>query len=62
MKISLHGFMKAGLLDYGTKPREEWVGCHPGQVHIVYLLSAITAPTIIAQLFVAVHHLEINNA
>ncbi|CAM9277540.1 unnamed protein product [Ascophyllum nodosum] len=32
MKTSLHGFMKAGLLDYDTKPRDEWVGCHPGQV------------------------------
>lgn len=32
MKTSLHGFMKAGLLDYDTKVREQWVGCHPGQV------------------------------
>lgn len=32
MKTSLHGFMKAGLLDYDTKAREQWVGCHPGQV------------------------------
>ncbi|CAM9163466.1 unnamed protein product, partial [Choristocarpus tenellus] len=32
MKSSLHGFMKAGLLDYDTKPRDEWVGDHPGQV------------------------------
>ena len=35
MKTSLHGFMKAGLLDYDTKPRDEWVGCHPGQVQCV---------------------------
>lgn len=34
MKTSLHGFMKAGLLDYDTKPREQWVGCHPGQVNL----------------------------
>jgi dynein heavy chain, axonemal len=32
MKVSLHGFMKAGLLDYDQRPRHEWVGCHPGQV------------------------------
>lgn len=24
--------MKTGLLDYDTKVREQWVGCHPGQV------------------------------
>lgn len=47
--------MKAGLLDYGTKPREEWVGCHPGQVHQVYLLSATITLTI-AQLFDEAHH------
>ena len=34
MKTSLHGFMKAGLLDYDTKVREHWVGCHPGQVKL----------------------------
>lgn len=32
MKESLHGFMKAGLLDYDTKPRDEWIFHHPGQV------------------------------
>eukprot|EP00599_Poterioochromonas_sp_BG-1_P017876 CAMPEP_0173166600 /NCGR_PEP_ID=MMETSP1105-20130129/22117_1 /TAXON_ID=2985 /ORGANISM="Ochromonas sp., Strain BG-1" /LENGTH=3828 /DNA_ID=CAMNT_0014087887 /DNA_START=639 /DNA_END=12125 /DNA_ORIENTATION=- len=32
MKESLHMFMKAGLLDYDTKPREEWISHHPGQV------------------------------
>jgi dynein heavy chain len=32
MKESLHGFMKAGLLDYDTKPRDEWISHHPGQI------------------------------
>jgi dynein heavy chain len=32
MKESLHIFMKAGLLDYDTKPRDEWIFHHPGQV------------------------------
>ena len=32
MKEALHGFMKAGLLDYDTKPRDEWIAHHPGQV------------------------------
>lgn len=32
MKESLHGLMKAGLLDYDTKPREEWISHHPGQI------------------------------
>ena len=32
MKESLHMFMKAGLLDYDTKPRDEWIMHHPGQI------------------------------
>eukprot|EP01034_Spumella_vulgaris_P027167 gene27167-33850_t len=32
MKESLHGYMKAGLLDYDTKPRDEWIAHHPGQI------------------------------
>ncbi|RYH31858.1 hypothetical protein EON65_01740 [archaeon] len=32
MKESLHGYMKAGLLDYDTKPRDEWIMHHPGQI------------------------------
>ena len=32
MKESLHLCMKAGLIDYDVRPREEWIGCHPGQV------------------------------
>eukprot|EP01039_Chlorochromonas_danica_P005727 gene5727-6311_t len=32
MKESLHGYMKAGLLDYDTKPRDEWIMYHPGQI------------------------------
>lgn len=40
MKTSLHGFMKAGLLDYDTKVREQWVGCHPGQVKLGAFLVA----------------------
>jgi dynein heavy chain len=32
MKESLHGFMKAGLIDYDTRPRDEWIFHHPGQV------------------------------
>ncbi|KAH8057234.1 dynein light chain binding protein [Aureococcus anophagefferens] len=32
MKFSLHGFMKAGLLDYEGRVRDEWVLDHPGQV------------------------------
>ena len=41
MKTSLHGFMKAGLLDYDTKVREQWVGCHPGQVRGIRILVVI---------------------
>jgi dynein heavy chain len=32
MKESLHVHMKAGLLDYDTKKRDEWLFCHPGQI------------------------------
>ena len=32
MMDSLHGFLKAGLLDYDTKARDEWINHHPGQV------------------------------
>jgi dynein heavy chain len=32
MKESLHGAMKHGLLDYDTRPRDEWLMLHPGQV------------------------------
>lgn len=32
MKESLHGYMKAGLIDYDTKPRDEWISYHPGQI------------------------------
>jgi dynein heavy chain len=32
MKESLHGYMKAGLIDYDTKPRDEWIADHPGQI------------------------------
>lgn len=32
MKESLHGYMKAGLIDYDTKPRDEWIMHHPGQI------------------------------
>ncbi|KAJ0412743.1 hypothetical protein ATCC90586_002373 [Pythium insidiosum] len=32
MKASLYKLMKAGLLDYDTKARAEWVCEHPGQV------------------------------
>lgn len=32
MKESLHLCMKAGLLDYDTKLRDEWIYLHPGQV------------------------------
>ena len=32
MKESLHGYMKFGLQDYDTKPRDEWIGLHPGQI------------------------------
>jgi len=32
MKTSLQKLMKAGLLDYFTRPRGEWVKSHPGQV------------------------------
>jgi dynein heavy chain len=32
MKASLRIAMKAGLLDYDTKAREEWIFHHPGQV------------------------------
>lgn len=52
MKTSLHGFMKAGLLDYDTKVREQWVGCHPGQVKLfvwmfVLLVLAISRPILL---------------
>eukprot|EP01041_Mallomonas_annulata_P001585 gene1585-3062_t len=32
MKESLHSCMKAGLLDYDTKARDDWIFHHPGQV------------------------------
>ncbi|DAZ98018.1 TPA: hypothetical protein N0F65_004508 [Lagenidium giganteum] len=32
MKASIYKLMKAGLIDYDTKPRAEWVCDHPGQV------------------------------
>jgi dynein heavy chain len=32
MKSQLHLALKAGLLDYDTKPRKEWILDHPGQV------------------------------
>lgn len=32
MKESLHSAMKAGLVDYDNKPREDWIMLHPGQV------------------------------
>ena len=32
MKEVLHSAMKAGLIDYDTKPREEWILHHPGQI------------------------------
>jgi dynein heavy chain len=32
MKVSLHGLMKAGLIDYDSRPRVEWVGAHAGQI------------------------------
>ena len=32
MKESLHLFLKAGLLDYDTKLRDEWIYDHPGQI------------------------------
>ena len=32
MKETLHGLMKAGLIDYDTKPRDEWISYHPGQI------------------------------
>ena len=32
MKQALHSCMKTGLLDYDTKPRDEWIFHHPGQV------------------------------
>lgn len=32
MKQSIYKLMKAGLLDYDTKPRADWVCDHPGQV------------------------------
>jgi len=32
MKDALHGLMKIGLLDYDTRPRDEWMFHHPGQV------------------------------
>eukprot|EP01038_Epipyxis_sp_PR26KG_P006339 gene6339-8727_t len=32
MKESLHLAMKTGLLDYDTKPRDEWIFHHPGQI------------------------------
>ena len=32
MKESLYGCMKAGLIDYDARPRDEWILHHPGQV------------------------------
>jgi dynein heavy chain len=32
MKESLHSHMKAGLIDYDAKPRDEWIAYHPGQI------------------------------
>ena len=32
MKETLHILMKAGLVDYDTKPRDEWIHLHPGQI------------------------------
>ena len=32
MRKTLQGCMKMGLLDYDTKPRDEWIACHPGQI------------------------------
>jgi dynein heavy chain len=32
MRESLHLCMKAGLLDYDTRARDEWIYLHPGQV------------------------------
>ncbi|KAJ1441552.1 dynein heavy chain, N-terminal region 2-domain-containing protein, partial [Ochromonadaceae sp. CCMP2298] len=32
MKESLHTHMKAGLIDYDVKPREDWINHHPGQI------------------------------
>lgn len=32
MKESLYGCMKAGLVDYDARPRDEWILHHPGQV------------------------------
>jgi dynein heavy chain len=33
MRDTLRSLMKAGLLDYNARPRNEWVGMHAGQVH-----------------------------
>ena len=33
MKSSLHRLMKAGLLDYDTRERKEWIFQHAGQWH-----------------------------
>jgi dynein heavy chain len=32
MKEQLKIYMKAGLTDYSTKDRDEWIFYHPGQV------------------------------
>eukprot|EP00605_Chrysophyceae_sp_TOSAG23-4_P002255 GSChrysophyteH1.ASY1.ANO1.2499.1 assembled CDS len=32
MKESLYQLMKFGLQDYDQRPRDEWIGCHAGQI------------------------------